>query len=247
MQSTQDYFAFLADKLQACLDTQCEQIEQAASMILNSHRQGGNFYAFGSGHSHMIAEELYTRAGGLAFVKAILPPELMLHERVNKSTNLERLGGYAKALLDLYPITERDVFLIISNSGRNSVPVEMAIEAKKKGAYVIALTSLRHSKRVSSRQKEGKKLYEVADLVLDNQAGYGDAEFTLPSWPVPIAGTSDFTGIAMVQALTVTIAQKMVEEGEEPPIFRSANIDGAEEINRRLHEQYIAEVEKDRS
>lgn len=239
MSDIQNYFDLLKEKLNACMDSQSENIDKAADMVLDAFHKGGQFYVFGTGHSHMIAEELYTRAGGLAFVHAILPPELMLHERVNKSTNLERLGGYAKALLDLYPVNEKDVFLIISNSGRNSVPVEMALEAKKKGAKVIAMTSMKHSTQTTSRQKDGYKLYQVADLVLDNQAEYGDASYFVGNWDVPVAGTSDFIGIAIVQALTVAVASKMVSNGEQPPIFRSGNVDGAEEINRALHAQYI--------
>lgn len=237
MTTTQKYFELLANKLQECAENQAEHIEQAADMILNSINHGGNFYIFGTGHSHMIAEEMYTRAGGLAFFQAILPPELMLHEMVNKSTNLERLAGYAKALLDLYPINEHDTIIIISNSGRNNVPVEMCLEAQKRGAKVIAITSLKHSCQVSSRHVGGKKLYEVADLVIDNHAELGDAGYLVENFEVAAGGTSDFTGIAIVQALTVTIADKMVKNGQKPPIFMSGNLDGAAEYNRSLHQK----------
>lgn len=224
MKTADRYFEFLHQKLNEGQTSQMENLEKAADKIVESVNAGGNFYVFGSGHSHMIAEELYTRAGGLQFVKAILMPELMLHQMFHKSTNLERLPGYAKAILDLYPVSEQDVFLIISNSGRNSVPVEMALEAKKRGAYVIAMTSLRHSSKVESRQKDGLKLYEVADLVLDNQAELGDASFTVEGAPAPVAGISDFMGIAFAQTLVVLITEKMVQKGQVPPIFISANV-----------------------
>lgn len=223
MKSAEQFFELLHQKLKDGQDSQMQNLETAADWIVESHNSKGNFYVFGSGHSHMIAEELYTRAGGLDFVKAILPPELMLHEMMHKSTNLERLPGYAKALLDLYPVDEKDVFLIISNSGRNSVPVEMAMEAKKRGAKVIALTSLRHSTQVESRQIDGKKLYEVADLVLDNQAELGDASFHLEKVEAPIGGISDFMGIALVQTMVVMIADKMVHNNQAAPILYSAN------------------------
>ena len=233
------YFDLLKEKLNGLIETQSDNIDKAAEMVVESFVSGGNFYGFGTGHSHMIIEELYTRAGGLAFTRAILPPELMLHEMVNKSTNIERLPGYAKALLDLYDISDLDVFLIVSNSGRNSVPVEMALEAKKRGAKVICITSLKHSMQVTSRQKDGLKLYQVSDLVIDNQAIHGDAQYIIGDSDIPVAGVSDFTGIAIVQAMTVAIASKLNERGIEPPVFRSGNVDGAEIINARLHELYI--------
>ncbi|MBP3398462.1 MAG: SIS domain-containing protein [Erysipelotrichaceae bacterium] len=240
MKELSGYFDFLKEKLNDCAETQMELIDEAADLIVDSFLKGGRFYAFGTGHSHMIVEEMYTRAGGLAFIQPILPPEMMLHEMPDKSSRLERLPGYAKALLDLYPVSQKDVFLIISNSGRNSVPVEMAMEAKKRGAKVIALTSMKHTTQVTSRQKDGIKLYEAADLVLDNQAEYGDAAYYVENWDVPVAGTSDFIGIAIVQALTVAIASKLASMGEEVPVFRSGNVDGAEEVNQRLHQKYLS-------
>ncbi|MBE6108347.1 MAG: SIS domain-containing protein [Erysipelotrichaceae bacterium] len=239
MNDIQGYFDVLKTKLNDLIDTQSENIDQAADMIVESFLEGGRFYAFGTGHSHMIVEELFTRAGGLAFVKAILPTEMMLHELPTKSSALERLPGYAKAILDLYPVDEKDVFLIISNSGRNSAPVEMAMEARKRGAKVICITSMKHSTQTTSRQKDGKKLYEVSDLVIDNQAEYGDAAYYVGEWKVPVAGTSDFIGIAIVQTMTAAIASKLAARGEEVPVFRSGNVDGAAEINYKLHMKYV--------
>ena len=239
MDDIQAYFDVLKTKLNDLIDTQSENIDQAADMIVDSFLNGGRFYAFGTGHSHLMVEELYTRAGGLAFVKPILPTEMMLHEMPTKSSALERLPGYAKAILDLYPVEEHDVFLIVSNSGRNSAPVEMAMEAHRRGAKVICITSMKHSCQVSSRQKDGKKLYEVSDLVIDNQAEYGDAAYYVGKWQVPVAGTSDFIGIAIVQTLTAAVASKLADLGHDVPVFRSGNVDGANEVNLELHMKYV--------
>lgn len=234
METVNKYFEFLQQKLHDAQSTQLENIQKAAEMILETVEQEGNFYVFGSGHSHMIAEELYTRAGGLSFVQAILPPELMLHQMPRKSTNLERLSGYAKAIMDLYPISSKDTLLIISNSGRNNVPIEVCLEAQQKGAKVIALTSLRHSSSVSSRHSGGKNLYQLADLVLDNQAELGDASFYVETVEAPVAGISDFIGIAIVQSLVVAITDLMVKKGQTPPILRSANVDQGDQYNQKL-------------
>ncbi|HLS53099.1 MAG TPA: sugar isomerase domain-containing protein, partial [Tissierellaceae bacterium] len=121
--TTKKYLDFVISKLEEVKKTQITKIEKASDLIVESCIRDGRFYIFGSGHSHMIAEELYIRAGGLAYVKAILPPELMLHEMPNKSTHLERMDGYAKSMLELHKVDSNDTLMVISNSGRNSVPV----------------------------------------------------------------------------------------------------------------------------
>ncbi|MGN1344539.1 MAG: SIS domain-containing protein [Traorella sp.] len=235
---TKKYLTVLQDKLNEIIDTQIENIDAAAKLVVESCENGGRFYVFGSGHSHMVAEEIYIRAGGLGYVKAILPPELMLHEMPNKSTWLERLDGYSKAILDLYKVDNKDTIMIISNSGRNNVPVEMAIEAKNKGAKVIALTSLKHSKEVTSRHKSGLRLFECADVVIDNVADKGDANFYVDNFNVPTGPTSDFAGIALANSLIVTVIDQLVKDGIQPPVFRSSNVDGADEYNNELFDKY---------
>ena len=145
METAVRFFEHAQKKLQEVLAHEMPNIQAAAELVTESCRRGGKFYVFGSGHSHMIAEELYLRAGGLALVHGILPPELMLHEMPNKSTFLERVEGYSQALVELHRVDEKDTVLVVSNSGRNAVPVEMCLAAKAKGAKVIAMTSMQHS------------------------------------------------------------------------------------------------------
>ncbi len=232
------YFAHLQGKLQQILDHELSNIDKAAELVADSCRRGGKFYLFGSGHSHMIAEELYLRAGGLALVHAILPPELMLHEMPNKSTYLERLDGYSRAMVELYRLDEKDTIMVISNSGRNPVPVEMCLAAKEKGAAVIALTSMKHSAGCSSRHSSGKKMYEIADVTIDNCAEIGDAAFQIEGLDTSIGPTSDATGIAIAQALMCEAVDKMVKSGFIPPLFKSSNVDGGDEHNNRIFETY---------
>ena len=228
------YFAHLQKKFQEVLDHELPNIEKAAELMAERCRRGGRLYVFGTGHSHMIAEELYLRAGGLALVHAILPPEMMLHEMPNKSTYLERLEGYAKAMVELYRLDEKDAILVISNSGRNAVPLEMCLEAKKKGAAVIAMTSMKHSSSCASRHSSGKKMYQVADVTIDNCAERGDAAFTIEGLDTCIGPTSDATGIAIAQALICEVVDKLVQSGMEPPVFKSSNVDGGDEHNNRM-------------
>lgn len=232
------YLEYVAEILNKTIDTQEEALENAAEIVSKSCENGGRFYVFGSGHSHMVAEEIYIRAGGLAYVRAILSPELMLHEMPNKSTWLERLDGYSEALLKLYKVDEKDTIMIVSNSGRNSVPVEMALGAKALGAKVIAMTSMEHSTQTTSRHKSGKKLYEIADVVLDNGAKKGDAAFYIEGLETPTGPTSDAIGIALAQALIASTIDKLVRAGHDAPVFKSSNVDGTDDYNNKLFDMY---------
>ena len=238
MNVTKDYLNYVSNILEKTKKTQEENIYKAAQLVTESCIKEGRFYVFGSGHSHMIAEEVYIRAGGLAYVRAILPPELMLHEMPNKSTYLERLEGYSEAMLELYKVEKNDTLMIISNSGRNNVPVEMAIAAKKIGCKVIALTSLAHSTNTASRHASGKRLFEIADVVIDNGAAKGDAAYEIEGLETPTGPTSDGIGIIIIQALIAQILDNLVKAGIQPPVFKSSNVDGADEYNSKLFDKY---------
>lgn len=238
MSTVSKYINYVGEVLQRVGESESENVAKAADFVVESCKKDGRFYVFGSGHSHIIAEEIYIRAGGLALVKAILPGELMLHEMPNKSTYMERLDGYAASMLNLYKLDENDTIMIISNSGRNNVPVEMAIEAKELGAKVIVMTSLAHSKEVTSRHKSGKLLYELADVVIDNGAAKGDAAYYVDNFDVPTGPTSDAIGIALANALIVDVVDKLVKDGITPPVFRSSNVDGADDYNNELFDKY---------
>lgn len=233
-----EYFDYAIAKLAEIKKDEVTNIEKAADFVVETCKKGGRFYVFGSGHSHIVAEDIYIRAGGLAYVKAILVPELMLHEMPNKSTYLERLEGYSKEILKLYKVDENDTIMIVSNSGRNNVVVEMALYAKEIGANVIALTSLEHSRVVTSRHSSDKKLYEVADVTIDNHADKGDAAFEIDNFDVPVCPTSSITGTTIAQALIASVVDKLVKLGLETPVFKSSNLDGADEYNDKLFDEF---------
>ena len=238
MDTASRYFAHLQNKFQEVLDHELPNIEKASELVAQSCLKGGRFYVFGTGHSHLIAEEFYIRAGGLALVHAILPPEMMLSSMATKSTLLERLEGYAPALVELYHIDEKDTLMVVSNSGRNAVSVEMCMAAKAKGANVVALTSMKHSSSCTSRHSSGKRMFEVADVVIDNRAEKGDAGLQIEGLETYIGPVSDGTGIAIAQALINEVIERMVKAGVEPPVFCSSNVDGGDEKNAHLYETY---------
>lgn len=234
------FFDKIEEILHKIRESQGDSITTIAQKLSAILLDGGIIYTFGAGHSHMLSEEIAGRAGGLMQVRAILEPELMEIQGRGKSTQIERTPGYASIIFEANAIREKDALIVISNSGRNPVPVEMAEEAHKAGVLVIALTNLEHSKSVTSRCPDGKKLYEVCDYVLDNCGVPGDAALEVAGKPYSIGSTSTIAGAIILQALVVEIIGIMLERGKEPAIMMSGNIDGTDEYNQAIYMQLIS-------
>jgi uncharacterized phosphosugar-binding protein len=232
------YTASVVSMLERFSVTQADVLQASAELIVEAHRHGKRFLVFGTGHSHMVAEEFYSRAGGLAFVTPMLQNELTLTDHPFKSTLIERTLGMASVYFELYHPEAGDVMLIASNSGRNALPVELAKLAKGAGVTVIAFTNLEQSKTISSRHPEGMNLYHYADLVIDNCGAYGDAGFDLGDGIV-MGSTSTIIGAMMAQSLSILIAKRLKELGLDVPVLRSGNLDGSDAINKAIKERYF--------
>ncbi len=236
MEAHEQYFASLLAILGRVLPEQRDAMETAARRIADCAAAERMVYTFGTGHGHLLALELFYRAGGLVRVCPILDERLMLHISASESTDWERKPGMAAALLTRYPVGAGDVLLCVSNSGRNTAPVELADEARKRGAYTIALTSLMHSRSVSARNPLGKRLFEACDLVLDNGGVPGDAVFSAGGRMV--GPTSTAVGAAILQAIVCRVAEIGQERGADLGFYASSNIDGGDEINARYIEAF---------
>ncbi|MEG0410199.1 MAG: SIS domain-containing protein [Erysipelotrichaceae bacterium] len=219
-------------------DTQSGEIKKAADLVAEAFLNQHKFFVTGSGHSHTVSEEFYGRAGGLAFTVPILTTELTLNEHPTKSGSIERLPGYAKILIDLYDVSKDDVLLVASNSGRNAYPIEMALEAHKKGAKVIAITSIKHSKSTTARHVSGKHLMDIADVVIDNCGEAGDSCIKLEGLASTMCPTSSMANSFIAQAISVECASVILKAGVVPPVFQSFNIEGTEDINKEYFEKY---------
>ncbi|GGE16090.1 hypothetical protein GCM10011571_17150 [Marinithermofilum abyssi] len=232
------YVSGVIQKIERAVETQMDKLEIAAQRLVKGVEQGGVLHVLGCGHSHMIAEEIFFRAGGSFFVNPILDPGLMLHNGVIKSTRLERLTGYVEAILEDVDFRENDLFFIVSNSGRNVVPIDAALYAKERKVYTLSISSFAHSKSVSSRHPSGKRLFEITDLALDNCGEIGDAQLEIPGLNERYGATSSVVGIVLVQTLMSMAIENMVEKGIKPPLIRSANLDGTDDQNRRNMQKY---------
>lgn len=170
--------------------------------------------------------------------------ELTLNEHPTKSSYIERLHGYAKILADLYKIGKDDVVLIASNSGRNAYPVELALEAKDRGAKVIAITSAQHSNATISRHVSGKHLLDIADIVIDNCGVLGDSAIHLDGLESAMCPTSSMANAFIVQAISTQCAAYILEHGVTPPVFVSLNCENNENVNDEYFEKYTRVYKK---
>ncbi|MDR6999809.1 SIS domain-containing protein [Neobacillus niacini] len=232
------YFEKAKEKIQLVEKQEMEKLKQAAEKVAEAFQNGGIVQLFGCGHSHILAEEIFYRAGGLVPIKPILVESLMLHEGALRSSQLERQNDYAQEFLKDQDFLPEDVVFVISTSGRNPVPVDVAQEAKKKGAFVIGITSIEYSESQPSKHKSGKHLFNSVDLVIDNHSTKGDAALTYEKVSVPFGPTSTVVGAVILNAIFAESIKMMADQGFEPPVFLSGNIDGADDHNHRLVEKY---------
>ncbi len=219
-----------------------ENIEDAAKAFSEALIKKSRIFLFGTGHSHMLSEELFYRAGGLLNIQPILIDELMLHISASESTEKEREEGLAEKIFSDYAISENDVIVIISNSGRNGVIVDMALLCKERNVKTIALTSLNHSLAGQSRHQSGKRLCEIADIVLDNCGCHGDACIDIDGIEGKICATSTVTGALILNAIVARAVELCTEKSFYPEHFLSANVDGGDQVNNKLIEKYKKEI-----
>ncbi len=230
------YLAEAGRALERLSQHQGPTIAAAAAAIANALEAEGVLHVFGCGHSHLLAEEAFYRAGGLAAVNPILDRRLMFLEGALASTHAERESGYAARVLEREDVRPADVAIVASNSGRNAVPIEMALELRARGVKVIAITSLAHSQAVATRHASGRRLFEIADIVVDTGIAAGDAAITLPGSALKMGPLSTVVGAALVHAIAIEAAALLLQRGHEPPVLPSANLDttSQEDLERAL-------------
>lgn len=237
------YIEIVIRLLEQVRDTQADAMEAAALRLAETILADRLVYIFGASHAGILAQELFYRAGGLVPVNPILPPGLTTDVRpVTLTSRLERLPGLATQLLAEIPLQAGDVLIVHSVSGRNAVAVELAQGARERGVFVVALTSLAYSRSVSPRGAGMPRLYEVADLVIDDLAPPGDAVVEIPGLEQRVSPVSTVTGAAILHAIMARVVEILVARTGDAPVFVSANLDGGDERNRRWLERYAGRL-----
>ena len=222
----QRYIHALTLLIDDVLESEAPAIETAAAWMADSIAAEGIVHLFGSGHAHMAAEEAFHRAGSLMPCNPMLDPNLTFLGTVN-ATLLERSEGYGSVVAASHDIRPGEVVIVVSNSGVNPVPIDVALAAKDRGARTVAITSDHHYRESDSRHRSGKRLAEVTDLTVDTLVPRGDALVTLAGIDVPAGGASSAVSIALINALMVETAERLHERGIEPPLIPTMNLPGS--------------------
>jgi uncharacterized phosphosugar-binding protein len=226
--------------LRQIADEEAEALQAGARLLANAIADGHRIFAFGCTHSSLPIQDLVYRAGGLMLINPLFGPGLAsldVHPPEMTSA-IERLRGYAKILLDTHPIGKGDVLILVSVSGRNAVPIELAEEARNRGVKVIGVTSRRYTQAFPARHPSGTKMYEHADVVLDNKVEPGDAFLQAEGAPQKFCPASGVTSTAVLQALIAATVEELLKRGITPPIYLAGNVDGGMEYNARMLERY---------
>ncbi len=232
------YFGEIVDVLEKIKNTQAEKIEAAAKLVARTIENDGIIYIFGCGHSHLIALDCFYRAGGLANVSAMLDTDLMLHNGAAKSSKLERMSGIAESIFERYCLTEKDVLITVSTSGKNAVPCEMARAATENGIPNIAVVSGAYFEDKTKTEK----LYECADMYIDNCVPHGDAVMDISGSDVKMGSVSTAASSFILQSVLIEAAEIAAKNGADMPIYKSGNVDGGAEYNEKLIKKYLPRI-----
>ena len=195
-------------------------------------------HTFGTGHSHMLGIELFARAGGLGNVDAMLDPDTLTSFGAQRSGAIEKTSGVSDVIYDSYNIEKGDIMIITSNSGRNAMPIEMAMRAQKEGVYVIALTNVEQSKNQTSRHPSGKRLFECADCVVDTCVPTADATLDLDG--IKTGPASSIVTMFLVNTIVSEAIKIVLSHGKRPYVFQSQNVDGFD--NNAIYEHFKGRV-----
>lgn len=230
--------------LQRIIDTEMDAIEQAAEICANSIAGDGLVHMFATGHSRILIEEMYPRHGSFPGFHSMVELSMTFHNQVVGSNGqrqamfIEHVEGLAQQILKNFVIREPDSFMVFSNSGVNEVIMDMGLEAKKMGLPLIVIVSKEHCEKSTPKHSSGKKLIDIADVVIDNGTPAGDALVDIDGMDVPVGPGSTVGGAAVINAIKSLTAEKLVARGVQPKVLTSSILVGSEKSKAGFEESY---------
>lgn len=243
MSAINTFYSRITDIMSEVFTKESEAIEKAAVVLADANKNKHSIFAFGCNHAGLITLELFYRTGGMVTINPVRSPGMMLEvSPITMSSELERIPDYGRVIFNGLPAKEGDVIIIHSVSGRNSVTVDMAKAAKEKGLTVIVVTNMNTATTVTSRHPSGKMLHDFADIRIDNHGDRGDASVQIGDFPQKVASTSTVIGAAILNAVMARACELLYEEGIEPPVFMSGNMDGGDAYNKRVIAEHAENI-----
>lgn len=232
------YLKSITNILNRIVSTQSEKLSAASQMVAKVIKNDGIIYIFGCGHSHLIGLDCFYRAGGLVNVSAMLDTDLMLHNGAAKSSKMEKMPGIAEAIFERYCITDKDLLIVVSTSGKNAVPVEMAEVASQNGINNIAVVSSAYF----ADKKDAPMLYETASMYIDNCVPHGDAVIDITGSQAKMGSVSTAASSFILQTILMEGADIAGKNGARLPVYMSGNIEGGAEFNKKLISEYLPRI-----
>lgn len=240
MKSWQRYFEVMQEVVENVLNTQEANIMKAAGILTDTTKNNGIIHLFGSGHSSLIAEDVFWRAATLANVQAIFESAVAGINEVTKTSKIEKLEGIGRVILEYNRVQPPDAMICISNSGNNAATLDVALGAKERGVPVIAITNVTYADELTTHHSSCKKLKDVADVVIDNCSLYGDAAIEIPGFSQKVGATSTIPGAFIVSALLVQTCENLVELGIQPDVYYNGHL-AYEDPTIKLHNDALVD------
>ena len=240
MKSWQRYFTIMQEVVENVFNTQEDNMAKAAKILASTTKNEGIIHLFGSGHSSLIAEDVFWRAATLANVHAIFESAVAGINEVTKTSKIEKLEGIGQVIVEYNRVLPPDAIICISNSGNNAATVDVALAAKERGVPVIAITNVTYADQLTTHHSSGKKLKDVADVVIDNCSLYGDAAVELDGFPQKVGATSTIPAAFIVPALLVQTCENLLEDGVQPDVYYNGHL-AYEDPNIKLHNDALVD------
>jgi uncharacterized phosphosugar-binding protein len=237
------YLENVTSKINAAESSQAQNIAKAGAMIADAYQDDRLIHVYGGGgHTVMMVCEMFFRAGGMANVNPIFGHDISPLCQALKYLEIERTTGYGACLIRYYQVAKDDLLIVFHNIGYNPTTIDAVEEAKNRGCKIIAVSSTDWQKKLPKdhhiRHPNGKHLFDYADLKIDDANPFGDADYFVEGYDVPIGPTSTIVDAYIAHRMVIEAVAEMKRRGLEPPIFRSANLPGGDEFNAKLIERY---------